>query len=212
MLELSLKILISYLLGSVNGSLVIGRLYGGVDIRDEGSGNPGGTNALRTHGLLFALWVVLIDVGKGFLAAAWIPALTFLGLSQDPAVAHDWLAAGCAAAAIVGHNYPVWFAFRGGKGAATFVGALLGLAPVLLVPVVAVWVTVLVITGYVGLATICGAAAAPIYLFLVGTGSDALRAFAVAMALFILFSHRSNLQRIRTGTEHRAKRAMLFKR
>ena len=86
MLELGTKILLAYLLGSVSGSLLIGKLRGGVDIREMGSGNAGGTNALRTQGKMFAFGVMTIDVGKGYIAAALIPVLAIIGLAEDPAV------------------------------------------------------------------------------------------------------------------------------
>jgi len=94
MLELGVKTLLSYLLGSLIGSLIVGRLRGGVDIRKLGSGNPGGTNALRTQGPMFALWVMLIDAGKGWLAAAVVTDLPLFG--PDPAIDRLWLAVACA--------------------------------------------------------------------------------------------------------------------
>src|SRR5690606_18163608 len=122
MLELGIKLLLAYLLGSAIGSLIVGRLRGGVDIRELGSGNAGGTNALRTQGKAFAAWVMLIDIGKGWLAAAVLPGLALPGIGIDAQVARQWLAVGCAAAAVLGHVYPLWFGMRGGKGAATLLG------------------------------------------------------------------------------------------
>jgi len=149
MLELGVKVLISYLLGSLNGSLVVGRFYD-VDIRSVGSGNAGGTNALRTQGKLFAFIVMLIDVGKGYLPVALLPAVALPGVSVDPDVSRTWLTLACAGAAVVGHCYPVWFDFKGGKGAATAIGALIAIAPVLLIPALLAFVIVLITSGYVG--------------------------------------------------------------
>lgn len=106
MLELGIKTLLAYLLGSLIGSLIVGQVRGGVDIRQLGSGNAGGTNALRTQGAMFALWVILIDVGKGWLAAAVLPDLHLPLAGSDPNVDRLWLAVACAAAAVVGHVYP----------------------------------------------------------------------------------------------------------
>src|SRR5512136_3075703 len=117
MLELAVKSLIGYLLGSLMGALMLGALKG-VDIRTLGSGNAGGTNALRTQGKLFALGVVCIDIGKGWFAARVLPGLDLPGVGIDPALGRGWLAVACAACATLGHVYPVWWEFRGGKGAA----------------------------------------------------------------------------------------------
>ena len=145
MLELGFKALGAYLLGSVIGSLLLGTLRG-VDIRTQGSGNAGGTNALRTQGSgnaggtnalrtqgwAFALGVIVVDVGKALLAVGWLPGLELPGIGIDPAVDRAWLAVVCAAAVVFGHVYPVWYEFRGGKGAATLIGAVAVLAPMAL--------------------------------------------------------------------------------
>src|SRR5690606_37548518 len=123
MLELLIKALISYLLGSVIGSLLVGQLSGGVDIRREGSGNAGGTNAFRTHGWKFALPVIIIDAGKGVLAVLAVARLP-LPVVPEALFRPEWIAVACGAAAVVGHVWPVWYRFRGGKGMATYLGAL----------------------------------------------------------------------------------------
>ena len=201
-----LLLLCAYLLGSVSGSLLLGRLRG-VDIRRHGSGNAGGTNALRTLGWRFALGVVAIDVGKGALAA-WL-ALRFAPLGQALDVtAHGYAAAACA---VVGHVWPLWHGFRGGKGAATAVGGLLMLWPWSIGVLLPVWMLVLVATGYVGLSTVLAALALPMLAW----GSDAEPArlwFSMFAALFIAFTHRANLQRLRQGTESRFERARLLHR
>jgi acyl phosphate:glycerol-3-phosphate acyltransferase len=210
MLELGLKSLLSYLLGAVIGSLIVGRLRGGVDIRTLGSGNPGGTNALRTQGPMFAFWVLLIDAGKGALAAAVVPGLPLV--AADPAIDRLWLAVACATAVVVGHVYPVWYGFRGGKGAATLVGVLLGLKPVALLPVLAVWLLVVMITGFVGLATMLATAAFPAYIAATGTNTLPLLTFGCVMAAFVCYTHRSNIERMRAGTENRTQRLWLLRK
>jgi glycerol-3-phosphate acyltransferase PlsY len=209
MLELGLKILIAYALGSVVGALAIGQ-WRGVDIRTLGSGNAGGTNALRTQGFAFAAGTVVIDVGKGWLAAAWLPQLALPGVAGDPAVARDWLAVCCAGAAVFGHIWPLWHGFRGGKGAATLAGTLLALAPVLLAVAVAAWLVVAMVSGFVGLATIFSALAAAIAATLLHSATEALVAYTVAMAALVAFAHRGNIARIRAGTEPRAEKLWLF--
>ena len=161
---------VAYLLGSLSGSLLLGRLRG-VDVRTMGSGNAGGTNAFRTQGLRFALGVVLIDVGKGALAA-WL-ALRF-------APEWAWPAAGLA---VLGHVWPVWHGFRGGKGAATAVGALLVLWPLAVPLMLGVWLLVLVTTGYVGLSTVLATASLPLWAWLFHAGAAAAGVFRRAGAV-----------------------------
>lgn len=211
-MEFTLKVLAAYLLGSVVGSLVVGRLKGGVDIRTLGSGNAGGTNALRTQGPAFALFVFVIDIAKGWLAAAWLPRLAIPGV-QDAAPAQlAWLPAACAFAAIVGHVFPVWHGFRGGKGVATLVGAYAGFDPLLLIPLFATWLGLVVVSGFVGFASICAALAVPVYLLLRdGPALTPSLAFALACAALVVFTHRGNVRRMRAGTEPRARRLWLLR-
>jgi glycerol-3-phosphate acyltransferase PlsY len=210
--ELLLKVAASYLLGSLIGSLIVGRLRGGVDIRALGSGNAGGTNALRTQGKAFAFWVVVIDVGKAFVAVRFIAPLMLPGVESEPQF-QRWLPAACALAVMVGHVFPIWYGFRGGKGAASLVGALLGLAPVLLVPVMAAWAAVLVTSGYVGLASMTAAAVLPV---VIDVGAFEPRAplvtFGVLAAVLVVYTHRANIARMRAGTEPRARKAWLLGR
>ena len=213
MLELGIKSLLSYLLGSLMGSLIVGRVHGAVDIRSLGSGNPGGTNALRTQGKMFAFWVVVIDVGKGVLATGWLPHAVLPGVGIDASVAREWLTVGCAAAVILGHVYPLWYGFRGGKGAATLVGVLIGIEPVLLIPVLAVWLVVLLLTGYVGLATICASLALPVYVMASYSPlPPALTTFSILVAMFVIYTHRSNIARMLHGDEHRMRTPWLLRR
>lgn len=208
MLDFGIKTLLAYFLGSLLGSLIIGKLRGGVDIRTLGSGNAGGTNALRTQGPGFALCVMIIDVGKGWLAAAILPSVP-LGIEPTSSIT-GWLPISCAAAVVVGHVYPIWFSFRGGKGAATLIGVVLGLHTFAAVPTMLVWLCVLLLTGYVGLATMVAAIAFPIYAYW-GLHSDSLFVFGVAMALFVIYTHRANISRMRAGIENRSNRVWLLR-
>jgi glycerol-3-phosphate acyltransferase PlsY len=213
MLELGVKFLISYFIGSLMGAMIVGKLRGGVDIRTMGSGNAGGTNALRTQGVAFALGVVVIDIGKGFVGAGIVPGLDVPFVPADPEVSRRWLALCCAAAAVFGHVWPVFHRFRGGKGAATIVGTLLVLGPELILPLVLVWAWVLVMTGYVGLATMIAASSVPLWIAVTRLPNDQpLFIYTAVMAAFVIGWHRSNIQRMREGTEHRNTRLMLFSR
>ena len=212
MLLLIAAAIASYLLGSLSGSLLIGRLRG-VDIRRQGSGNAGGTNALRTQGWRFALGVVVIDVGKG-IAAAWIGlhAGAAVPAPLDAAFAQGAL---CGFAAVVGHCWPLFFGFRGGKGAGTAAGAVIVLAPVLILPLLGLWALVLIATGYVGLATMFAAVAFALVAFFSdssATTAPALEAFAIAVAVLIVFTHRGNIARLVRGEEYRFEKARLLHR
>jgi len=196
----------AYAIGSVSGSLMLGKLRG-VDIRTQGSGNAGGTNALRTQGARFALGVVAIDIGKGALAA-WL-ALRYAPLGDGLSVtAHGYLAA---FAAVLGHVWPLWHGFRGGKGVATLVGGLLVLWPFALPALLLVWGATLVLSGYVGLASVIAALCLPLLAWVTDAGAPRLW-FCVAAAALVAFTHRGNLARLRAGTESRFARARLLHR
>lgn len=199
----ALLVLAAYLLGSLSGSLLLGKLRG-VDIRTQGSGNAGGTNAFRTQGLKFALGVVVIDIGKGALA-------TWLGLRFAEAPTAAWLAYATAFAAVVGHVWPVWHGFRGGKGAATVIGATLVLWPSAVPVLLAVWIAVLILTGYVGLGTVLAGLALAALATLTHATTPRL-AFALAAAALLAWTHRGNLARLRAGTESRFEKARLLHR
>lgn len=202
---ITLKVLAAYLLGSVVGSLVLGA-FRGVDIRTRGSGNAGATNAMRTQGMAFGIGVIVIDIAKGWLAAGWVPE-AFTGLT------HPWLPAACALAAILGHIFPVWHGFRGGKGVATLVGAYAGLELLLLAPLILSWFAVISVSGFVGLASILAACAIPVYLVIRdGAQLTPLLAFSLACALLVVWTHRGNVRRMRAGNEPRARKLWLFGR
>lgn len=210
MLELGLKTLVAYLLGSVVGALLVGS-FRGVDIRTLGSGNAGGTNALRTQGLAFAAATVVIDVGKGWLAAGWLPGIAIPGVGEDPAVARDWLRTCCATAAVAGHIWPLWHGFRGGKGGATLAGALLALSPFLAAVAIGAWLLAATVGGFVGLATALAAIAAAVAGLLSPAVPPAVAAFAAAMASLVAFAHRGNFARMREGKEPRLGRLWLLR-
>jgi glycerol-3-phosphate acyltransferase PlsY len=204
MLELGLKFTLAYLLGSVLGSLIVGRLCGGVDIRKFGSGNAGGTNALRTQGKIFALWVMLIDVGKGALPVIFFSTLAIPGVDIDPLVSREVIAYAAGFGVILGHVYPLWYGFKGGKGGATAAGVLFVAAPSLALPIMLFWVGVIVLTGYVGLATMSAAVGVAVFIGVTGL-PYAYRIFVLAalIAVLIVFTHRANIARMLQGTEAR---------
>jgi acyl phosphate:glycerol-3-phosphate acyltransferase len=210
MLELGLKLLIAYLLGTLLGSLILGRLRG-VDIRSMGSGNAGATNALRTQGKLFALLVLVVDIAKGVIAVWWLPTAALPAVGIDPGLPREWLTLACGLAVILGHVYPVWFNFRGGKGAATVVGVIAAVDLRLLVPLLVCWFLVLVLTGYVSLATMVSGIALVIAVYILEPNDVPLLIFSLGVAVFMVYTHRSNIARMRAGQENRVRRLWLFR-
>jgi len=209
--EILIAALAGYLLGSLSGSLILGKLRG-VDIRKMGSGNAGGTNALRSVGWVFALGVVIIDLGKGALAAVLVPLAIIAAWAPDA----DPIRLGAVAgfSAVIGHVWPLYFRFRGGKGAGTAVGAVVVLAPWCILPLLLVWVMTIVGTGYVGLATVLAGLSLVPTMWLLGPDPlhPALGTLAIALAVLLVFTHRGNLDRLRSGTENRFEKARLLKR
>ena len=210
MIELLVKGGLSYLLGSIVGSLVIGG-FRGVDIRALGSGNAGATNALRTQGKRIAFGVLVIDLAKGWIATHLIAPALLPGIAPAAPALHPWCVTVCGLAVILGHVYPLWFGFRGGKGVATLVGAVLGIHPWLLLPMVLTWLWAVMLFGFVGLASMLSAFALAVAIALsAGSPRTPLVSFGVLVALLIVFTHRSNIARMRAGTESRARRLWLF--
>ena len=192
-----------YLLGSISGSLLLGR-FRGIDIRKQGSGNAGGTNAFRTQGLKFALGVVLIDVGKGALAA-------YLALRFSSSTFLDVLPYVAVTAAVIGHVWPVFHGFRGGKGAATLLGGVLLLWPMAVLVMLVVWLICLTLTGYVGLSTVV-AGFSLLAFALLDSAPMEVQVFAALIAFLMLFTHRANMQRLWQKNEYRFDKAMIWRR
>ena len=192
-----------YLLGSISGSLLLGR-FRGIDIRKQGSGNAGGTNAFRTQGFKFAFGVVLIDVGKGALAA-------YLALRFSSSTFLDVLPYVAVTAAVIGHVWPVFHGFRGGKGAATLVGGVLLLWPMAVLVMLVVWLICLTLTGYVGLSTVVVGFSLLAFALLDSAPME-VQVFAALIAFLMLFTHRANMQRLWQKNEYRFDKAMIWRR
>jgi len=207
MLELGLKFTFAYFVGGVMGALVIGKLRGGIDIRQMGSGNAGGTNALRTQGKAFAAAVMVVDIGKGILAVALIPGLNLPLVGIDALVDRDIVLHAVALAAILGHVFPVWYGFAGGKGGATAAGLVLYLAPSLGLSIIGLWLAIVFFTGIVALATMGATLTASLYLGLFALPERAtLFVFACLVAMLTFYTHRGNVQRMWHGKESRFSR------
>ncbi len=202
---------VAYILAAVGGylagSIPTGYLVAaakGIDIRSVGSGNIGATNVFRVLGKAPGLLVLLADAAKGFLAC-WllphVPAVWNEGLKGSPA-GQERLALLAGVAAILGHNYSCWLKFRGGKGVATTAGVLLALVPKAFLVGLGVWLAVFGLSRYVSLASIAAALALPVAVWAVGSSST-LTAVATLLGALAIFKHRSNIQRLWQGTEHR---------
>ena len=210
-MQIIINIILSYLLGSISGSMILGKIKG-VDIRTMGSGNAGGTNAFRSIGPLFALGVVMIDIAKGIISVLFISSLTFYSyISTD---FYGTIQVLCGVAAVIGHVYPLYYNFKGGKGAGTLIGVVGVLFPESIVYALCSWILILIITGFVGLGTIIASIVLVLVTyFLYPEGlSSPFGILSILMTLFIIFTHRSNIQRMLNGTENQFKKAMIFKR
>ncbi|MBS2969127.1 glycerol-3-phosphate 1-O-acyltransferase PlsY [Metabacillus sp. KIGAM252] len=185
---IALIIIIAYLLGSIPSGLVVGKAGYGIDIREHGSGNLGGTNAFRTLGVKAGLIVTLSDILKGT-AAASVPL--WFGSEFHPLLAGIF--------AVVGHMFPVFAKFKGGKAVATSGGVLLFYAPVLFITMLAFFFILLLLTKYVSLSSMLSGVYAVV--FSVVLGDVWLIAITCVMTFFVIYRHRANISRIRNGTE-----------
>ena len=184
--------IVAYLLGSIPFGYLIVRGKSGADIRETGSGGTGATNVSRRAGKAAGILTLLLDAAKGCVAV--LIAKAFGG--------DDWVIAAAAIAALVGHIFPVWLGFRGGKGVATGVGIFVVLAPIALLCAGVVFVAIVLLTRYVSLGSITAAILIPVLVW-VQSDSRTLLVAAIVGAALIVFAHRGNLQRLASGTESR---------
>ncbi|KAF0192302.1 MAG: hypothetical protein FD165_927 [Gammaproteobacteria bacterium] len=183
-------IVIAYLLGSLSSAIIVCRILGFPDPRTQGSGNPGATNVLRYGGKKAAIIVLLGDMLKGLLPVA---AAQWLGLADG------WLAL-VAFAAFLGHLYPVFFGFEGGKGVATALGVMLGLSWPAGLAVLGTWLATAFVFRYSSLAALTATLLAPLYVWLI-LGSAEILAMVVVMGCLLIWRHRSNIRKLLDGSE-----------
>lgn len=191
-MRLILSIAVGYLLGSISFGYLAGKLLKGIDIREYGSGNTGTTNIQRTLGTVPALLVLLLDFGKGFLAV-------FLAGRISGVPVHMMLAG---VAAVSGHNWPLFLRFRGGRGVATSMGVLAGLAPKVFLFATLTGVLVIAVTRYVSLGSITGGVLLPFFAIAFGMPAPYI-IFSAALGGLVVWRHRENIRRLRNGTENR---------
>jgi acyl phosphate:glycerol-3-phosphate acyltransferase len=196
-----LVIMIAYLIGSIPFGYLIVRGKGGGDVRETGSGGTGATNVSRRAGKGAGAFTLVLDALKGSIAVLVARAIV------GPAVSAEWWIAAAAIATMVGHIFPVWLGFRGGKGVATGVGVFLVLAPVALLCAGVLFVAIVSLTRYVSLGSIVAAATIPLFVWLQSVFVEPvadlqpLLTAAVVGALLIVFAHRGNIERLARGTE-----------
>ncbi|MHC1707818.1 MAG: glycerol-3-phosphate 1-O-acyltransferase PlsY [Bacteroidales bacterium] len=195
------SVILAYLIGSIPSSVWIGRYFYGIDVRKQGSGNAGATNAMRILGLKAGLPVLIADIAKGFLSVQ-MAVLFGAGLMSPEGITQ--LKILLAIVTTIGHIFPVYVGFRGGKGVATLVGVILALLPASLLIAVGVFVLVFVISQYVSLASITAALAFPFIVFFVfQVREQSLILFAIMVALFVPLTHHRNIRRLLYGNENK---------
>jgi acyl phosphate:glycerol-3-phosphate acyltransferase len=188
---MALAIVAAYLIGSIPFALILAR-RSGTDLRVVGSGNLGAANVMRASGVRAGVCVALLDMAKGA-ASVWVAERVSAGAM---------LPAAAGVAAIVGHIYPVWLKFRGGKGVATACGVFSVLTPLAVPPALAIFAAVVWLTKYISLGSVIASVVLPPIAYALGSAPPAVNA-ALAAATIIVFRHRSNVARLRTGTERR---------
>jgi len=194
-----LALLSAYLLGSIATAVWVGKKFHGIDVREHGSGNAGATNVIRVLGWKTGVPVLLIDVFKGWLAAM-LPVFLSLAGQGTALLTNLQILAGVAA--VLGHIFPVFAGFRGGKGVATIFGVLLAIHPLLTLSCMGVFLSGLLLTGYVSVSSMSAGIAFPVFLFLFfDTPSIYFKIFSLVVAVAILITHRKNISRLLKGEE-----------
>ena len=191
-----LSVIIAYLLGSVNSAIIISRLVSGKDIRNSGSGNAGATNVLRSVGKGAAIATMLFDVLKGVFAV-----LIGGALANAVSVPPQYFAMVSGIAVILGHNYPVYFGFKGGKGIATSAAVIMTMDWKIGVALLIIALTIMAISKYVSLGSIVASALFPIAALIVHSGDWTFFMFALAVGVLAIYKHKENIKRLINGTE-----------
>ncbi len=194
-----LIIVLAYLIGSIPTSVWVSKYFFDFDIRDYGSGNAGATNTYRILGPKWGTWVMAIDMLKGVTAVKLALFLPNYSPFETPFIN---LQIGLGLAAVVGHIFPIWADFRGGKGVATVFGMVLGIQPIVAVCCVGVFLLVLYLTRFVSLSSILASVAFPVFILVIFNEPEHLyRVFAIAVALMVLLTHQKNITRLLKGSE-----------
>jgi glycerol-3-phosphate acyltransferase PlsY len=186
-------LLVAYLLGAIPFGYLLVKLRTGEDVRSSGSGNIGATNVLRTTGRTAAVATLLLDTGKGYLAV-WIASRLTQGSDL-------WMSL-AALSVMAGHAFPVFLKFKGGKAVASCIGAFLRLSPLPLAVALVIFVVTVAVTRYISLGSVLAAGSLPLAVWLISHPASPILAASLLAGAFIIWRHKSNLQRLRAGTEH----------
>lgn len=199
-------IVLAYLIGSISNAIWISRYFFQKDIRDYGSGNAGATNTFRVLGLKTGVVVLALDMLKGVLAVKLAYLLPFYTMPENVSQLVN-LQVGLGLAAVIGHIFPIWYEFRGGKGIATLFGMVLAIQPVIALCCVGVFALILFLTRYVSLSSILAGIAFPVLLIFIFREQEVFyRIFAIATALLVILTHQKNIGRLLNGTENKVSR------
>lgn len=194
-----LLILVAYLIGSIPTSVWVSKAFFGIDIREYGSGNAGATNSFRVLGSRWGTFVMLVDMLKGLAAVKLCYLIPFY---VDNEMARTGFQIGLGLAAVLGHIFPIWADFRGGKGVATLFGLVLGISPWTAICCVGIFLLVLYLTRFVSLSSIMASLAFPVFILVIfNVDNVAYRVFAVIVALMVVLTHQKNIGRILKGSE-----------
>jgi len=194
-----LLIVLAYLIGSIPTSVWVSKRFFGIDIRDYGSGNAGATNTYRVLGAKWGTIVMIIDIIKGIVATSLYLLLPYYMTDE---LARTNFMIGLGLASVVGHIFPVWANFKGGKGVATLFGMAIAIQPEVALSCVGVFLLVFYLTRFVSLSSILSGVAFAIFILYIFDEHEILyRAFAIAVALMIILTHQKNINRILNGTE-----------
>jgi glycerol-3-phosphate acyltransferase PlsY len=198
-----LLIIVAYLIGSIPTALIISKKFFGVDIRDYGSGNMGATNTFRVLGTRYGTVVMILDILKGAVAVGMYNFLPYYFGSENELQRTNFMI-GLGLSAVVGHIFPIWANFKGGKGVATLFGMILAIQPIVALSCVGVFLLVLYLTRYVSLSSILASVFLPICVLWIWNEHEVLyRVFALIVALLVIFTHQKNIGRILRGVESR---------
>jgi acyl phosphate:glycerol-3-phosphate acyltransferase len=200
-----ISLILAYLVGSIPSAVWIGRTFYDIDVREYGSGNAGATNTFRVLGFKAGIVVLLMDIAKGFVASYYIPKL----LADYPLDEYINLQLACAIAALMGHIFPVYVGFRGGKGVATMLGILIGVHPAAAAVCAGVFLLMFLTTRYVSLSSMTAGITFPVVIMVFYSSNTNINLFSLAVAIMVLITHQRNIERLMSREESKVN---LFRR
>ena len=200
---IAIGVVLAYLIGSIPSAVWLGQAYFGIDVREFGSGNAGATNTFRVLGTKAGIFVMALDIFKGLTAVTLATVWMQLGFIAESQAVLFKLVFGISA--VVGHIFPIYVGFKGGKGVATLLGMVLGINPLVAASCIAVFMIVLLLTKYVSIGSILGTLTFPVMLLITGIepNDPILVIFGFTFFLVVMFTHKKNVQRVLNGTENK---------